>query len=343
MAATVSISAEGREKSKVGTREWIASRPLVVFFAVAYAGAWLALGPLILAQNGLGVLPLRLPAYPFLVLATMAGPALAAVLVAWAREGKSGVKDLFRRYRIGRSSYAWCLVALYGPLLAIAAICVVEGGTGALDALVHRPLVFVSTYSTLVFGALPTGPLGEELGWRGFALPRLQKMFGPLAASLLLGVLWAGWHLPLFFLPDWKGNASPAQIGVAFFAWVIPFTVIMTWVYNSAGGNTLVTTLLHAGENAAVSLIALHLLVTSGDFFLQAKVYGVIAVVLLITTKGRLAISRFRELPPATTSAQRGVRRLLTPGRIAAGLVLALSVGWVAVNIVYDMIHGIHR
>ena len=341
MSALVSI---GEERSRLGIREWVARRSLVAYFVMAYVGAWVALLVPVLAQNGIGVLPFRLSLYPFLILATLAGPALAAVLISWATGGKRGVVGLFRRYRTGRSAYAWCLVGLYGPLLSISAICLLEGGTGALDGLTRQPLVFISTYSALIFGGLPTGPLGEELGWRGFALPRMQKMLGPLAASLLLGVLWAGWHLPLFFLPDWKGDADPVLVGTAFVAWVIPFSVIMTWVYNSAGGNTLAATLLHAGENAAVSLIALHLLAAPGDLFLQAKVYGVIAVVLVAATRGNLAISRFRELPEAAAGTPgSGIKRWLTPGRVAAGLVLALAVGWVAVNLAYDLINGVHR
>ncbi|MFL5733905.1 MAG: CPBP family intramembrane glutamic endopeptidase [Chloroflexia bacterium] len=342
MSATLSISI-AREGRRLSIRDRVASHPLVAFFLLAYGGAWLALLPLMLAQNGLGVLPFHLPAFPFLVLASFAGPALSAVVITRASEGNQGVRDLFRRYRPRRASYLWYLLALYGPLLAIVAITSLQLGGTPLAAIAGQPLVFFSAYSALMLTSLPSGPLGEELGWRGFALPRLQKAIGPFWGSLVLGVLWAGWHAPLFFLPDWKGSVSPLLIAVAFSSWVIPFTFIMTWVYNSAQGSTLAATLMHAGENAAVALMAQQMLLVPGDFFLQAKVYGVLAIALIIATRGRLAVEKFRELPPVTfDQASAGERKRLTPRMIAIGVAAAAILAYVAVNLAYDAIHGMH-
>jgi len=332
-----------RKSRRAGVRELAASRPLATFFVLAYLGSWLVLLPLLLAQNGLGILSFRLPLYIFLILATLFGPALSAVVVAWLVEGRAGIGKLLARYRTGRAEYGWCLVALYGPLLAIVAICLIEGGTGALGELVQQPLAFLSSYSAFLFMGLLAGPLGEELGWRGFALPRLQKAIGPLWASLVLGVVWAGWHLPLFFLPEWKGAATPQEIGVAFFSWVIPFTVIMTWVYNSAGGNTLVATLMHAGENAAVSLIGLHLLAAPTDLFLQSKVYAVLAVALIVVTRGKLAIDKFREVELMAPRAPGNRARRLTPQRLALYAILAVVAAYVVVNLAYGLITGATR
>src|SRR4051812_48146913 len=101
MSTVITISPESRRAS---IRELVASRPLVAFIVLAYLGGWLALLPLLLAQNGFGVLPFRLPIYPFLILSTVAGPALSAIMVSWLAEGKEGVGKLLARYRTGRAA-----------------------------------------------------------------------------------------------------------------------------------------------------------------------------------------------------------------------------------------------
>jgi membrane protease YdiL (CAAX protease family) len=103
-----------------------------------------------------------------------------------------------------------------------------------------------------VFTQLIAGPASEEAGWRGFALPRLQARYSALRSSLILGVIWTFWHLPLFFL---KGQT---QVGIPFpfyFALVVTLTVYMTWLYNSTGGSLIITTLAHWSFNLTGVLI----------------------------------------------------------------------------------------
>src|SRR5207248_818107 len=108
-------------------------------------------------------------------------------------------------------------------------------------------------------------PLTEEPGWRGFALPRLQQRWSPLVGSIILGLLWAAWHLPNYFRPDWSTvNGGVSFSGIAVFAAAtVVFSVVLTWVYNRTGGSILMAILVHASINFSQGL--------TGDLFPAAK------------------------------------------------------------------------
>jgi uncharacterized protein len=127
----------------------------------------------------------------------------------------------------------------------------------ALNAFVGGPAINVgvallTVMITLVFFIFPGSALGEEIGWRGYALPRLQYRRSALSASLILGVIWTFYHLPLFF----TGQAfrSPSIL-VPFIISTIALSVILTWVYNSTGGSLLMVVLLHAAANLPLTLL----------------------------------------------------------------------------------------
>jgi membrane protease YdiL (CAAX protease family) len=317
---------------------------MVAFLALAYGGAWLAFLPPVLAQNGLGLWPVRLPLLPFLALASVTGPALAAILVTLATTGQAGLRTLARRYRVEGVAWRWWLLALDGPLAALLVGAVVALGRAPVDEIERQIGPVLITYVMLLVGGLLTGPLGEELGWRGWALPVLQKRMGPLGGGLSLGLIWAGWHLPLFLLADWAGTGDRLPVAAAFVAWVVPFSVLMTWVFNRTGGNVAVTTLLHAAENAATGLIGAHLLLVPADLFLQARVYGVLAVLVVAITRGRLGYQPSAATPtPALvpTGPTHPLQWLLplTPRRTGMLLVLGLALIWVIANIGYQIVN----
>ena len=102
--------------------------------------------------------------------------------------------------------------------------------------------------------------MGEEPGWRGFALPRLQRLHGPLVGSLILGPLWALWHLPLFWVRAW--NFPPTLLNIVLFVLAaIPFTIVMTWVFNNTKGSLLIAVLVHATFD--MTFVILNLLFTA--------------------------------------------------------------------------------
>ena len=206
------------------------------FFVIAFAGAWVVEAPVVLSRTGTGLLPYTLP--PLVVLlaiagATFTGPTLAAFVMVRVTEGKAGPKRLLRRYVQWRVKLRWYLfVLLVIPAAEVFGAIVVPGALASyqpvtLGLVAGYPLAFVTT---LVLG----GPLGEEPGWRGFALPRLQVACGPLGGGVVLGVMWALWHLPLFWTGVWT-PLSTANV-VMFIAMITLLTVVMTWVFNNVGG-----------------------------------------------------------------------------------------------------------
>lgn len=130
------------------------------------------------------------------------------------------------------------------------------GGAVALNTLLGGPALSLGTPLLgvavfLAFSIFPGSALGEEIGWRGYALPRLQAGGSALGASLILGPIWALWHLPLW-LTGTPGRT--ASLYAAFVVSVIALSVILTWVYNSTGGNLLLVVLLHATFNLPMTL-----------------------------------------------------------------------------------------
>lgn len=273
-------------------------RPLVFFFIFAYAGAWLLEAPIVLSDTGLGVLPVTLPKPVMLLLvagATFAGPTLAAFVMTGVTEGRAGIRRLLRRYVLWRVNLRWYLFVLLGiPALEVMGAIAVPGVVDsfhsfALSLVLAYPVAFVTT---IVLG----GPLGEEPGWRGFALPRLQVLHGPLAGALILGFLWACWHLPLFWSGIWTPLTGPNV--VMFIAMITALTVIIVWVFNNAKGSLLITMLMHASFNT----FADHILgpafpapiLNTYPLLPELIGFGVAALVLVAVTRGRLSYDNYR-------------------------------------------------
>ncbi len=281
-------------------RELVARSPLVAYFALAFLGAWLILVPMALGrgEQGLGLLPFTVPSpvdFLLVMLSTFTGPLLAAVLVTAATEGREGLRRLRRRILRWRVGLVWYLVALLAPL----AIWLVAFGValrgGPLADLARQPGLLLTAFLpyVLLFFFLPS--LGEEPGWRGFALPRLQAHHGPLLGTLILGTLHGLWHLPAFFTH--LGPLTPATF-VTFMVAAVAGTFLYTWVFNGSGGSVLLAMLLHGASNAASTLMNrlipedlpldgwLRALVHDG--WVTTLAFGVAALLLIAATRGRL-------------------------------------------------------
>ncbi len=166
----------------------LARYPLIFYFIIAYTGSWLVVLPYLRSPGGAGLLPFSWP-IPFPVsaaLAPFAGPCLAAFIMTGVTQGSAGICRLLRRialWRVGVWSYLFALVGI--PAITVLGALVLPGvleswQAPAASLLLAYPVRFVVS---LIIG----GPLGEEIGWRGFALPRLQRDQGPLGGSLILG------------------------------------------------------------------------------------------------------------------------------------------------------------
>jgi len=236
----------------------LARRPLVAYFILAYALTWVLLLPFVLSQGGgVGVIPLTTPsdgsglAY-LLVFVAALGPALAAIIVTAASQGWTGVKSLLRRMVLVKVGIRWYLVALLLPLVAYVLPLLLLGGSAFVSSLlsVQGAIILLLYLLLSIAGMVIAAPLGEELGWRGFALPRLQEQYGPLRGSLLLGLLWGLWHLPLF-LTTWEKPYESLLGLLLFLVQTISFTVVLTWLFNHTRGSILLAMLCHSAYGAS--------------------------------------------------------------------------------------------
>jgi membrane protease YdiL (CAAX protease family) len=179
----------------------LARHPLVFYFLIAYAGSWLVWMPLVLSEDGVGLLPFSSPllAIVLLSIGTFLGPTLSAFIMTGITEGSAGVRRLLGRIVLWRVGLRWYLFALIGiPLVMVLGTFVLPGALASFEPI--DPLFALTSYLPFFVFILLLGPLGEEPGWRGFALPRLQLLYGPLVGSIILWPLWVFWHLPLLLV-----------------------------------------------------------------------------------------------------------------------------------------------
>jgi uncharacterized protein len=219
-------------------------RPLIAFFVPTFVLSWAFEIPLVVVGDGIaGTRGLVLN-----ILAANVPSALAIVLTAVVL-GRGALRKLLARLLIWRINPLWYLVVLAPAALA--------GGMVALNALMGGPAMGVgvpllTAVIMLAFFIFPGSALGEEIGWRGYALPRLQSGRSALGASLILGVIWGFYHLPLYF----TGQAErPLGLFPLLVVSTIALSVILTWVYNGTGGSLLVVVLLHATYNLPLTLL----------------------------------------------------------------------------------------
>ena len=225
---------------------WIRRAPLAAYLLITYAISWAIAIPL--AARALGVLTLPLPfAIHYLI---PFGPMIAAIIVTRVSEGPDGLRALFARMTRWRVGAGWILFSILAPIVAFAAAAVVAPMFGA-PRTDFRQLGVVNFLPYLGIGAwllwLLSYGIGEETGWRGFALPRLQATRSALTATLLLSVPWAVWHVPsLLYL----GNIKNLGILLpGFFIALVVGGIVYTWLFNSTGGSVLMVALLHASLN----------------------------------------------------------------------------------------------
>ncbi|GAA4877744.1 type II CAAX endopeptidase family protein [Actinomycetospora straminea] len=283
----------------------LARRPLVAFFVMAYAFSWIVWAPWTLGQDGAGLLPTRIdPALVGYLNATaiLLGPALAGLVMAWVTGGGAGVRRLLARLVRWRVGVRWYVVALVGvPLIMLVGTMVYAGTAPALGAL-GGPGYLVSYVVTFLLVTVLGGPLFEEIGWRGFALPRMQRSLGPLGASLVLGVLWALWHLPEFLVPSWAASSGGGGLSgiVLFTLTAVTFTVVITWVFNNTRASLLLAVLVHSSiDTFTGTLGAIFPPEAVASAFPYMIGFGVVALVLVVATRGRLGQRRLEESPDA--------------------------------------------
>jgi membrane protease YdiL (CAAX protease family) len=205
--------------------------PLITFFALAYALAWWIWILYAFDITFLG---------PIFAL----GPFLAAIIVTAVTRGTAGLKALLSRmvrWRVGLGWYAAALllpVAVY--LFAVSLNILLGAGASTAEQFGSWYLIFPLFAYSLLFPL--SGAFGEELGWRGYALPRAQARVSALSAALIIGVIQTAWHLPLFIIDR---STPPVPLIVGYMG----LGILATWVFNNTRGSVLLTMLLHASFN----------------------------------------------------------------------------------------------
>lgn len=214
---------------------------LLTFFALAFAWSWICW---LLAS----VVRPRLPTVGILLfIAGSFGPGIAAIAVVRYTGGQDGLHQWLRRSLQWRVGWGWLALSFFLPLVVMglaAAGHIALGGTIAPSpASGHVLLAVVNFGLVLLFG----GPLGEEFGWRGYALPVLQERYGWRVASLVLGTVWGAWHLPLFYMADTAQSHLPFGL---FIVSTIALSVLFAWLFNRTRASVLPALVLHTAVNA---------------------------------------------------------------------------------------------
>ncbi len=262
---------------------------LIVFFALAYGLSWTIWGTNLAQQADL--IEWAIPAQPFGFLAVT----VAAVVATAVFGGRPALRSFGSRLVLWRVPVRWYAAAIALPALpAVAALGVhlALGGQHDVDALV--PL---SAALPLLLTQLVLHLLTEEAGWRGVALPHLRRTLGSLPAGVVLGLLWAGWHIPMFFL-DGTRQTYPFA---GFLLMVVSISVVMAWVWDHTRGSVLIAALFHAAMNVAWAV--LNVLWGDGRLFWLVVAFTVATAVVVAVRQLREARTAPSTPVPAVTLA----------------------------------------
>ena len=269
------------------TIDFLKRHSLVIGILLMFALTW----PIDLANGGL--LPFKVPFILYLFLGW--GFGVASVIMTGLTLGKAGVVALLKRYLQWRVGWKWYLA----PLLLAPALII--GGVYLNAALTGVPPDFSTVMAYEIFGKSAYLPLfilpffmvdfianGEEIGWRGYVLPRLQAKYGALTSALILGVIWGFWHLPKF-LTHWDT--------VSFASFMVHTTVasvLYTWLYNGTKGSLLLVTLFHAASNATGVFMPMANTVSSGNMgaYIIFILLEMSAAIIIVIATGPERLSR---------------------------------------------------
>lgn len=251
--------------------------PIAWFYILAFGFSWLGMISAVLASRGIA--PFYRPYFLVLSIFFTIGPALAAVIVSQMAQGKTGVQNLLKgliRWRVG---LVWYIIAVLSPVVLFTVAQVVTKLLG-LPITIAMPQVNLSPYVIFSFGVNFFANTCEEIGWRGFALPRLQKRYNALLATLIVGILWGLWHFPFVFL------AGPmSEYPFLWFISIVTDAFVYTWIYNSTKGSILLVALLHGSGNIVGAFIP-------GVSPVAYALVNCVVAIALIAVLGKVNLSR---------------------------------------------------
>jgi membrane protease YdiL (CAAX protease family) len=221
-------------------------------------------------------------------------PSISALIVSWIIGGKTEVKHLlagFTRWKVGFRWYFWAAFLFLGPLVIVFIYMAFGHPFPGL-----KPGVTYLSLAEIILFTFFSGPFAEEMGWRGFALPRLQAKYTALVSSLILGVIWTWWHVPFYFIAGESRLGIPLPI---YMVLVVTIALYLTWLYNNTRGSFIITILGHFFYNLTAFLTGVLFLMPAMLFYMTAGPLLAIMVVGIILIFGPRYFSKkpVAELP----------------------------------------------
>ncbi len=296
--------------SSSALKQWITRHPVLAYLILAYTVCWTIFLVPLFSKEGIGLLPYHIPSFlPFVLLASVFGLAGSALTVTAVVDGRAGVRALASRWVRWRVGIHWYLIACFGPLVVTLAGISVVYGLSPIGALPQQGSALIG-YGVQVVVVAALVSLWEETGWGGFMFTRLQPRYGALVAALLVAPCMGGIHLPLLFIPG-AVTTTTLTPGLFLFAILellvllsVPFRVFAAWVYNNARGSLLILGLLHSSFDATTGAVLLPLLLPKGvDTTAELLVaFTVVAMLLVLLTRGRLAYKPIPDLQPVPSA-----------------------------------------
>ncbi len=265
------------------TRPW---SPLLAFLGLTFAITWSAWGLLL----ALGGEPTAGPAQ--LVLWVLGGLGPAAAIIAARLEGRAALRELWHgllRWRVGAGWYALLLLPL---VVAVATVALLGWRVDPDVSVVGAAIIAVPMFVVM---AVVGGGL-EEVGWRGYAQPRLQARIGQLPAALVIGLIWALWHLPLYAMVG--TSQSDSSLGW-FTLQAVALSIILAWIYNGTGSSILLPVLFHAAVNTSYSTVLSTVDVVAQPRFEMVAALLMSAAALVVTGLGHSTETSARRQQPA--------------------------------------------
>lgn len=253
---------------------------LWLFFLITFAWSWLLWIPEVLWGS-------RLYLAPF-------GPTIAAFLLTYINEGRNGAKNLLKRGLDFRFKKAWLIpiFLLMPAIVGLSLLLAILRGEPAPDiTALSQPWTIIPAFFYILFLG---GPVAEEFGWRGYALDRLQKYYNALVSSIILGVVWGLWHLPLFYM---EGQDIYHNVPIWGFVFgTIFLSILSTWIYNNTGRSILAVLLFHTMGNLSHFIFPAMATNWGG---LYSVILNVVAVIIVLAIWGPKRMVRERHTKTA--------------------------------------------
>lgn len=258
------------------------NRNLILFFLITFSWSWLFWLLPFLSPTGILTNNVALN----ILLAVLSnigvfGPFVGAFSLTYLNEKMEGVKKLWKKFWNIKIEVKWLLIIiLLFPILNIVPffIAVISGVYKPSDIYFSQPWFFIiSLLLSFAIIFFIGGPFGEEFGWRGYVLPRFQAKWNAFVSSIVLGVIWSFWHLPMFFIP---GTSQYGQSFLLYVLWVILISILFTWIFNNTEGNILGVLIFHALVNTMGSFFSvpnlIFTVICNGGFLLITTVLVVV-------------------------------------------------------------------